>query len=172
MRVLIFIIVTSVHLFAIGLDINIQKPFSAIGSWPAISLQLTKNSKWQPVYFSSGVVFRPGPAAGTIFNSSSVQENRKMHSFYGIYAGTFAGLAPIFRPGFIIGMSWKREEVRGVDATGKEFVKSYSAFQINPYFGMEVHCLIMSFIVTNEGFGAGVNLNLGRGNRMLMVEKI
>jgi hypothetical protein len=165
MRVLIFIILISVRLFAIGLDINIQKTFSAIGQWPAISLQLTKNSKWQPVYFSSGVVFRPGPStAGTTYNIVSVQEIRKTHSFYGIYAGTFVGLAPIVRPGVIVGMSWKREEVRGVDATGKEFVKSYSAYQINPYFGMEIHCLIMSFIVTNEGFGAGVNLNLGRGS--------
>jgi hypothetical protein len=165
MRSIFIIAILCSQAMALGVDINVQKTFNTLGSWPAVSLQLTKNSRWQPVYFSSGVVFRPGSStAGRTYNIASVQEIRKTHSFYGIYAGTFVGLAPIFRPGVIVGMSWKREEVRGVDATGKEFVKSYSAYQINPYFGMEIHCLIMSFIVTNEGFGAGVNLNLGRGS--------
>lgn len=163
MRSIFLIAILCSKVMALGVDINVQKTFNALGSWPAVSLQLTKNSRWQPVYFSSGVVFRPGSATGTTYNIISVQESRKTHSFYGIYAGTFVGLAPIFRPGVLVGMSWKREEVRGVDAIGKGFVKSYSSYQINPYFGMEVHCLIMSFIITNEGFGVGVNLNLGKG---------
>lgn len=160
---IIFISLLNISAMAIGIDISVQKTFDALGPWPAVSLQLTKNSKWQPVYFSTGVVFRPGPAYETTYNKPSVQENRITHSFYGIYGGTFVGLAPIFRPGVLVGISWKREAVRGVDGAGKEFVKSYSAYQINPYFGMEVHILIMSFVVTNEGYGAGINLNIGTG---------
>lgn len=149
---------------AFGLDVSIQKTFGAVGPWPAVSLQLTKNSSWQPIYFSSGVVLRPGEAYETTFSTFSVSEQRKTHSFYGIYGGTFAGLAPIFRPGFIAGISWKKEIVYGLD-NGRKFVKSYSGWEINPYFGIEVHCLIMSFIVTNEGYGAGINFNLGRDGK-------
>jgi len=149
---------------AFGLDINFQKPFGAVGPWPAVSMQLTKNSSWQPIYFSSGIVLRPGEAYETTFGTVSVSEQRKTHSFYGIYGGTFAGLAPIFRPGFIAGISWKKEIVYGVD-NGRRFVKSYSGYQTYPYFGIEVHCLVMSFIVTNEGYGAGININFGRDGK-------
>jgi hypothetical protein len=161
MRAILFIAIMSGQVMAIGIDINFQKPYSAIGSWPAVSLQLTENSKWQPLYFSSGVVLRPCTHYQTTYNIPTVQESRKTHSFYGLYGGTFIGFAPIFRPGVIFGISWKREEIIGL-YNGKEIVTSYSPFQTNPYFGVEIHVLIMSFIVTNEGYGAGINLNMGK----------
>jgi hypothetical protein len=161
MRPIILMALLSGQAVALGVDINLQNPFCAIGPWPAISLQLTENSKWQPIYFSSGVVFRPCTEYQSTSNITTVQENRKTHSFYGLYCGTFVGFAPIFRPGVLFGISWKREQISGID-NGKEIVKSYSPFQINPYFGFEIHVLILSIIVTNEGYGAGINLNLGK----------
>jgi uncharacterized membrane protein len=45
----------------------------------------------------------------------------------------------------IFGISWKREEIIGL-YNGKEIVTSYSPFQTNPYFGVEIHVLVI-FVV-------------------------
>ena len=162
MKQIAFILVSIVSCpHGIGLGITGQKPFDASGNWPVISIGITTNSKWPPVYFSSGAVLRPGPAMGTTYAIPSIDEKRKTHSFYGFYGGTHVGIAPAFRPGVLVGLEWKKDEVMGSD-DGRLFRKAYTKYEIGPYFGLEVHVFILSFIVSNEGFGVGMNLTIGK----------
>ena len=88
-------------------------------------------------------------------------EIRKTHSFFGLYAGTHVALSPAFRPGILAWFSFKREEIFAV-YDGQRHRISYSPYGVNPYIGIAIHVFVLSFIVTNEGIGGGINFSFGR----------
>ncbi len=148
-------------LASVGFEAGVQKPFNATGDWPAINLSIITTAPKPPLYFTSGVVVRPGQELGIEANTPHTSEIRKTHSFFGLYAGTHVALSPAFRPGILAGFSFKREEVFAVyDGQRKRI--SYSPYGINPYIGLVVHAFVLSFIVTNEGIGGGINFSFGR----------
>lgn len=145
----------------IGIDVTVQKPFSASGSWPVVNVSFLKNASNPPLYFSSGITLRPGISTGFESNEEFSEQLRKTHSFYGIFAGTHVGFSPAVRPGIVAGVSFKREEIFGV--SGNQQIRTgYTPFKICPLFGISLQFFILSFLITNEGIGGGVNYSFGR----------
>jgi|GEM_PF-6036237 hypothetical protein len=143
-----------------GLDVDFQKAYNATGSWPVISAALIKTMDKPPFYFSTGVVIRPGDPLGPTTIIDHTEEIRKTNSFFGIFAGSYVALTPAFRPGVVAGFTFKREEVFAI-INGEQILNSYTPYNINPYIGFSLHFFILSFLVTNEGIGGGVNISFG-----------
>ena len=160
-RFLIIIsLVISSSFGSIGVDVCLQKPFHATGNWPILNLSILKTSPKPPLSFSSGITLRPGSTLGVESAWKSTDHIRKTHSFFGIFAGTCIAFSPAMRPSIMAGFSFKREEVFGI-SDGKQVRIEYTPYRISPYFGIEIHSFIFSVIVTNEGFGGGVNCSFG-----------
>jgi hypothetical protein len=83
--------------------------------------------------------------------------DHKTHSYYGIYAGYFLHLSPIFRPGTVVGFGWDCKE-KFIDKTPI----GYTDYKFSPYFGLDIHSWFFSFRLSNEGIGAGINVLFGR----------
>jgi len=155
-KVILLMAVFYSQLFAsIGIDLGIQKPFNATGSWPVISAALIKTMDKPPFYFSTGIVLRPGNPLGTETTIDHTEEIRKTHSFFGIFAGTYTGITPALRPGIVAGCTFKREEIYAI-VNGLQIRKSYTPYNLNPYIGLSVHFFILSFLITTEGIGGGI----------------
>ncbi|MBN2436252.1 MAG: hypothetical protein JXK07_13385 [Spirochaetes bacterium] len=157
---LLLTVLASISFASIGVDANLQKPFNATGNCPIISLSILKTARKPPLYFSSGIAFRPGQTLSTVTEFDGCESIKKTHSFFGLFAGTHIAFSPAIRPSIVAGFSFKREEVVGI-SEGKQVRIDYTPYRINPYFGIELHCFILSFLVTNEGFGGGVNCTFG-----------
>lgn len=145
---------------SVGFDLTVQKPFDAVGNWPILTMSFVKTSVKPPLYFSSGITMRPGTSVERQSTLENPGYREKTYCFYGAFAGTHVALSPAFRPGLLAGFSFKREaKISPVDSNrGVE----YSSFFLNPYVGFTVHFMVLSFVVTNEGVGGGVNLSFGR----------
>lgn len=135
---IVLILYSSIAYSSIGFDACLQKPFNAVGNWPAITLSFVATAPKPPLYFSSGIILRPGPVQGVEKNGSYVSKIRKTHSFYGLCAGTHFALAPVFRPGIIAGFSFKKEEIFAVINDVRQRI-DYSPYALNPYFAFTIH---------------------------------
>ncbi len=81
----------------------------------------------------------------------------KFDCYYGAYTGYYYTFLSLLRTGIHIGAGFKRE---------KEYVKvnnnvkfnGYNDFKITPYYGFGIQIGIVSLIISNEGFGGGINV--------------
>ena len=126
-----------------------------------MNVSILKNASKPPLYFSSGITLRPGISIGIESNEQFSEQLRKTHSFFGLVAGTYIGFSPAVRPGMVAGVSFRREEIFGV--SGNQRIRTgYTPYKISPLFGISLQCFILSFLITNEGIGGGVNYSFGR----------
>lgn len=95
MKMPFIIIIFPSYLYAsLGFDLFLQKPFNATGNWPAINVSIIKTASRPPLYFSSGIVLRPGDPLGPEVDNDSSDQIRKAHSFFGFFAGTHFAISP------------------------------------------------------------------------------
>jgi hypothetical protein len=147
-------------LASLGIDLDIQRAYNATGHWPVLSAAIIKTMDKPPFYFSTGVVVRPGDPLGPTTIIDHSEEVRKTNSFFGIFAGSYVGLTPALRPGVVAGVTFKRDEVFAI-VNDEKILNSYTPYNINPYIGLSLHFFILSFLLTNEGIGGGINISFG-----------
>ena len=107
-------------------------------------------------YMAAGFNFQANKRENYPVPDLSGMTEYKTHSLYGTYAGYFLNLSPIFRPGAVFGIGWESDEkFIGNQRAG------YTSFKFTPYFGLDIHCWFLTFRVSNEGIGGGINIRFG-----------
>ncbi len=110
-------------------------------------------------YLEFGFNILPAKTHKLIEKQEFLYEKQELNSLYGVYSGYYIVLAPIIRPGIVIGTNFIRKLVyRGLTINNLN-KSSYTNYKISPYFGFTTQLGIFTFIVTNIGVGGGINFN-------------
>jgi hypothetical protein len=154
-KTIILIIFLASVLFAdFGFDVAWQRRWNDSNLYSAA----VGFSRWEKGYLTAGFNFLPAKNAKNSAPQTQLNGDTLFipHSYYGGYSGYHFYLSKWFRPGVVFGVGWEKEEksVSGVRI-------GYTGYSIVPYFGLDIHCLIFSFRLSNEGIGCGLNFRFG-----------
>jgi hypothetical protein len=145
--------------------------FLSISVFAEFGFDIGWQYRWEDGNLFNAAVILPKFGIGNVATGLHFQANKKKnysildvegaidyktHSYYGVYAGYFLNLSPIFRPGAVVGFGWDSKE---------EFINKipvgYTDYKFTPYFGLDIHCWFLSFRISNEGIGCGINVLFG-----------
>ena len=84
----------------------------------------------------------------------------RFDSYYGLYTGYYLSLHGLLRPGIHIGAGFRRDKKYCI-INGNEIENGYSKFKLSPYYGVGIQTGMFSFIISNQGIGGGVNVQIG-----------
>lgn len=137
-----------------GLELTVSKPYPGTA--------LDNKGIYSLSYFTTGFSFWPGfsewgitgmPSWGGIASSNDKSQTK---SFVGLYGGhLFLLRGGFIRPGFELGSVW--EETQMLQGHSNSIVNQS---QLALYYAFKVQVLCLSFLVSNMGYGIGLNFSL------------
>lgn len=144
--------------YCADLNLTVQAPWQTQSFYPLVSLGLLMRSERnQFTYFEVGLSSLPRFTYSTTKKNVSFTSDERLYSLYGIYGGYYFLLMPIFRPGIIAGTVLNQKAFYSGSSDKPFEIKPPT---LNYYAGISVHVFLLTFIVTNQGIGGGINLNL------------
>ncbi len=137
-----------------GLELSVSKPHAGTALQNkgiySLSYFTTGLSPW-PGFSEWGMVAMPswGPSDTTFSASPRTQ------SFVGLYGGHLFLLGSgIVRPGFELGTVWEDTRISQVGSA------PITRSNLSLYYAFKVQVLCLSFLVSNKGYGVGLNFSL------------
>jgi len=151
---LIIFVFYTVH--SADINFTLQKAWDTQGFHPIYSAgALFKSDKLNYTYYEFGISCLPRNYKTS--DNSQVPDNSHMYSFYGIYGGYYIAIIPAFRPGVLLGTVLTQNAEY---YTNSKRPSSINKLSINYYAGLSIHVFFLTFTITNNGIGGGVNLPL------------
>jgi hypothetical protein len=137
-----------------GLELSVSKAHSGTAlsnkGIYTLSYFTTGLSHW-PGFSEWGIVAMPGWSSV----KSDTLNSRKVASFVGVYGGHLFLLGSGFiRPGFELGSLWKQIQVNKAES------ESPTTTNFGLYYSFKVQILCLTFLVSNQGYGLGLNFSL------------
>lgn len=118
---------------------------------------LFKSNKLPYTYYEFGITSLP-QLYKTTSQKPLLPTNEILFTLYGIYAGYYIALLPIFRPGVVIGSVLEQNALYSGNSSRPYKINKLG---INYYAGISIHALLFTFLITNKGIGGGLNIPLG-----------
>ncbi len=116
----------------------------------ALSYFTTGLSPW-PGFSEWGMVAMPAWGSG----GSGTLSSGKVASFVGVYGGHLFLLGGGFlRPGFELGSLWEQGQVNQTESGSR------TTSNLGLYYSFKVQVLCLTFLVSNQGYGLGLNFSL------------
>jgi hypothetical protein len=146
-----------------GLDLTFQKPFGgSVAGRTAIAALSYYSPSWNRLAGFSEYGLVGMPPLG--FSEEDPVDHRRTTSFVGLYAGhLFLLYGGRLRPGFTLGTVWEETvQPEWAQAPDSEVFRRRNTTdsKFGPYFAFKVQASLFSFIFSNRGLGAGINLTL------------
>lgn len=143
----------------INLASTVQKAWNTHSPEPIFSISILKHSKVDWQYYEFGGVFMIPFHSGPNSVMDSVKYQKEYdRSFYGLYGGYFVTVAPILRPGVLLGTLLTSKETYSSRNGTSYSHTSNSSLQMDYYAAFEIQSGIFTFIVSNKGIGGGLNV--------------
>ncbi len=146
-----------------GLEVGFQVPYSGVAtsSTGIISLSYYAPS-WNriPGFIEYGLIGMPEYGIGNQIFS----DHRRVSSLIGAFGGHLFLLGGGWlRPGVTVGTVWEETvtpEIIQNPISGEYIKQNHVDSKFAPYFAIKTQILLFSFIFSNIGFGAGINLTI------------
>jgi len=141
-----------------GVAVGLQKAWNAgQDGYLMTAGYMLRSEKRDFEYYEGGIVVLPGNRTAVTVNDPGIYSKQHRNSAYGFYGGYFYYLAPIFRPGILIGTTVTDNVTYGSADGDRYYLYSYSDFRMDYYVAFSVQMGMFSVIVSNYGVGGGLN---------------